>query len=195
MAPDVAPDVPRDVLDVPGDLPADHASRKGPNGSSPRSGHLDVMISARPTGPDGHSCRPGPRRVSDVPPSGRAGLATKPRNGDGECALPAGAESLRCREDVEELRPDRPHAGLRGDRRARLNVSLRPRSASHFLHRPESARCWSSAASNSVSDVPNTVAVQASHVLCRSADPPGGFAGAPRSAAVSGGAIGIQSVP
>ena len=37
MAPDVAPDVPRDVLDVPGDLPADHASRKGSNGSRPRS--------------------------------------------------------------------------------------------------------------------------------------------------------------
>ena len=70
-----------------------------------------------------------------------------------------------------------------------------PTSASHFLHRPESVRCWASAASNSASDVPNTFAVQAWHVLCRSADPPGGFAGAPQSAAVSGGAIGIQSVP
>jgi len=40
VAPDVAPDVPRDVLDVPGDLPADHASRKGRNGSSPRSATL-----------------------------------------------------------------------------------------------------------------------------------------------------------
>jgi len=167
----------------------------GPAKGPRRSGHLRCSGLREINRTGWALLQAGPRSLSEVPPSGRAGLATRSPNGDGSVLFPAGAESLRCREDVEELRPDRLHAGLRGDRRARLNVSLRPRSASHFLHRPESARCWSSAASNSVSDVPNTVAVQASHVLCRSADPPGGFAGAPRSAAVSGGAIGIQSVP